>query len=111
MLADEPVVELRIYDDIGFWGKTAADFVEELDAAAAKASMIIVAINSGGGSVFDAFAMYNALRRYAGRIELKGRVDGVAASAATLPLIARSEERRVGKECVSTCRFRWAPYN
>src|SRR3546814_11345997 len=21
----------------------------------------------------------------------------------------RSEERRVGKECVSTCRFRWAP--
>src|SRR3546814_13713143 len=23
----------------------------------------------------------------------------------------RSEERRVGKECVSTCRSRWAPYN
>src|SRR3546814_8152690 len=23
----------------------------------------------------------------------------------------RSEERRVGKECVSTCRFRWAPYH
>src|SRR3546814_8554437 len=22
----------------------------------------------------------------------------------------RSEERRVGKECVSTCRSRWAPY-
>src|SRR3546814_16956632 len=22
----------------------------------------------------------------------------------------RSEERRVGKECVSTCRFRWSPY-
>src|SRR3546814_16433263 len=24
-------------------------------------------------------------------------------------LSARSEERRVGKECVSTCRSRWAP--
>src|SRR3546814_15081911 len=24
---------------------------------------------------------------------------------------ARSEERRVGKECVSTCRSRWAPYH
>src|SRR3546814_15827755 len=24
---------------------------------------------------------------------------------------ARSEERRVGKECVSTCRFRWSPYH
>src|SRR3546814_16354529 len=23
----------------------------------------------------------------------------------------RSEERRVGKECVSTCRARWSPYN
>src|SRR3546814_15450500 len=23
----------------------------------------------------------------------------------------RSEERRVGKECVSTCRSRWAPYH
>src|SRR3546814_14472526 len=22
-----------------------------------------------------------------------------------------SEERRVGKECVSTCRFRWSPYH
>src|SRR3546814_2075622 len=25
--------------------------------------------------------------------------------------IMRSEERRVGKECVSTCRSRWSPYH
>src|SRR3546814_3919543 len=25
--------------------------------------------------------------------------------------LPRSEERRVGKECVSTCRSRWSPYN
>src|SRR3546814_6452297 len=25
-------------------------------------------------------------------------------------VIARSEERRVGKECVRTCRSRWSPY-
>src|SRR3546814_1743526 len=25
--------------------------------------------------------------------------------------IIRSEERRVGKECVSTCRSRWSPYH
>src|SRR3546814_12384695 len=24
---------------------------------------------------------------------------------------SRSEERRVGKECVSTCRLRWSPYH
>src|SRR3546814_13464517 len=26
-------------------------------------------------------------------------------------LSRRSEERRVGKECVSTCRSRWSPYH
>src|SRR3546814_20421649 len=27
------------------------------------------------------------------------------------PLDLRSEERRVGKECVRTCRSRWSPYH
>src|SRR3546814_1669351 len=27
------------------------------------------------------------------------------------PISPRSEERRVGKECVSTCRSRWSPYH
>ena len=26
-------------------------------------------------------------------------------------LVKRSEERRVGKECVSLCRSRWSPYH
>src|SRR3546814_16616882 len=30
---------------------------------------------------------------------------------AARPQDARSEERRVGKECVSTCRSRWVPYH
>src|SRR3546814_2154243 len=30
---------------------------------------------------------------------------------AFVTIIARSEERRVGKECVSTCRSRWSPYH
>src|SRR3546814_19893024 len=32
-----------------------------------------------------------------------GFTDGISAST-------RSEERRVGKECVSTCSSRWSPY-
>src|SRR3546814_7406479 len=28
-----------------------------------------------------------------------------------LRISQRSEERRVGKECVSTCRSRWSPYH
>src|SRR3546814_9325408 len=34
------------------------------------------------------------------------RVIGVAAS-----VVCRSEERRVGQECVSTCRSRWSQYH
>src|SRR3546814_1058542 len=29
----------------------------------------------------------------------------------TARFMGRSEERRVGKECVSTCRSRWSPYH
>src|SRR3546814_3744786 len=32
-------------------------------------------------------------------------------ATATLSDADRSEERRVGKECVSTCRSRWSPYH
>src|SRR3546814_13209625 len=31
--------------------------------------------------------------------------------AIRLSLKERSEERRVGKECISTCRSRWSPYH
>src|SRR3546814_11916595 len=33
------------------------------------------------------------------------------ATVSTIQLATRSEERRVGKECVSTCRSRWSPYH
>src|SRR3546814_7053412 len=40
-----------------------------------------------------------------------GRNPGGAHRRADLVVRTRSEERRVGKECVSTCRSRWSPYN
>src|SRR3546814_17689936 len=47
---------------------------------------------------------------------LEAVLDWLEAGAASNPLDAkiatlafRSEERRVGKECVSTCRYRWSP--
>src|SRR3546814_11682697 len=43
-----------------------------------------------------------------GRAKLGGgRFVGAARKSAA----RRSEERRVGKECVSTCRSRWWPYH
>src|SRR3546814_12753502 len=42
-----------------------------------------------------------------------GRIGGAALLALrdqANRLCLRSEERRGGKECVSTCRYRWSPY-
>src|SRR3546814_2914535 len=36
-------------------------------------------------------------------------IEALVAHIRALP--GRSEERRVGKECVSTCRSRWSPYH
>src|SRR3546814_12518390 len=41
--------------------------------------------------------------------ELRSTLIAVVQAPAT-QVAARSEERRVGEECVSTCRSRWAPY-
>src|SRR3546814_12934526 len=38
-------------------------------------------------------------------------VDPLVVPDATRLAEGRSEERRVGKECVSTCRSRWSPYH
>src|SRR3546814_5566753 len=37
--------------------------------------------------------------------------DAVHGLADVVKVVSRSEERRVGKECVSTCRSRWSPYH
>lgn len=83
---ERTIAELRIYDEIGFWGVTAGAFVSALNAIADTADEVLVSVNSIGGDVFDAFAIYNALRRFSGRVTT--RVDGVAASAASLVVMA-----------------------
>src|SRR3546814_14061285 len=42
--------------------------------------------------------------------KIPGGTPSTPAFAANLPAF-RSEERRVGKECVSKCRSRWSPYH
>src|SRR3546814_21146046 len=55
-----------------------------------------------------------ALAELADRAGLPAGVFNVVTGDAE-PIVARlcqrSEERRVGKECVSTCRSRWSPYH
>src|SRR3546814_17236480 len=58
----------------------------------------------------------SAAARQAGEVILNALAATPLFIAAALPLkvfpplFNRSEERRVGKECVSTCRSRWSPY-
>lgn len=83
------VAEIRIYGEIGFWGMTAKDFAQELDAVSVGASEILVSINSVGGDVFDANAIYAALRRHP--LKVTTRADGVAASSGSLIFMAGDE--------------------
>jgi len=80
---DTPSV-LSIYDEIGFWGVQAKDFVNELRAV--KSKVLNVEINSPGGDVFAGLAIYNALKSSGKEIVVK--VMGVAASAASLIAMA-----------------------
>src|SRR3546814_19368719 len=38
-------------------------------------------------------------------------VPALTGAIMCMGVATRSEERRVGKECVSTCRSRWSPYH
>lgn len=87
--ATDAEATLSIYDEIGFWGVQAKDFVEQLRGV--KAKVLNVEINSPGGDVFAGLAIYNALRASGKEIVVK--VMGVAASAASL--IAMAGDKRV----------------
>ena len=87
---DGYAAEVEINEGIGWWGTTAGDFIKQVKAIKGR---VLVRINSGGGSVFDAVAIYNYLRsRKDGADTI---VDGVAASAATLVMLA-GEKRSMG---------------
>lgn len=73
-----------IYDEIGYFGVTASDFVREL--AAVTADTIDLHINSPGGDVFDGIAIYNAIRNHPATVT--SFVDGLAASAASFIAMA-----------------------
>lgn len=80
--------EVLIYDEIGAYGVTAKGFLAELGALPDDAP-IDLRLNSPGGSVFDAVAIYNALTRHSGTITVW--IDGIAASAASYIAMAGDE--------------------
>ena len=64
------------------------------------------------GEILD--ALIYAIKDSEGIIKVSGEVGSgktMLCSMLQSRLPPRSEERRVGKECVSLCRSRWSPYH
>jgi len=80
--AEQRSIEIFVYGEIGAWGVTANQFVQDLRAMDDGASPVIVAFNSIGGDLFDGLAIHNALSRLGERCT--GRIDALAASAASV---------------------------
>ena len=80
--------EVVIYDEIGACGVSAKGFLAELGALP-DATPLALRLNSPGGSVFDAVAIYNAIKRHSGTVTVW--IDGIAASAASYIAMAGDE--------------------
>src|SRR3546814_15310286 len=85
----------------------------ERDLDAGRARVREEGASERGGGDADQFGGegFGGFVRPAGEDELVELFGLVADCRHDARVGVRSEERRVGKECVSTCRSRWAPYN
>src|SRR3546814_15557013 len=68
-----------------------------------KAEAVRAAVRSGDWAIDEACSRYGISLK-----QFRSCERGRRTLSRTPP---RSEERRVGKECVSTCRSRWSPYH
>ena len=78
------VVEISIYDEIGDYGTSAKQFIDDLKSVGSKD--ITIRMNSVGGSVFDGLAIYNVLRSHRGYVNVK--IEGLSASIASIIALA-----------------------
>src|SRR3546814_12134119 len=72
-------------------------------------STVTITVTDQDGNEVEATATVQPDGSYSVDTDISGLVDGALTVEAGAT--DRSEERRVGKECVSTCRSRWSPYH
>src|SRR3546814_7271126 len=100
--------EMRISD----WSSDVCS--SDLSAGDTLVGRIAADAAGGGNDYLHSYRLARERRRLArlpdrrGRDRARARTVGPAIAAGAG---ARSEERRGGKECVSTCRSRWSPYH
>lgn len=78
--AGEDTTKIYIYDEIGYWGTLADEFVKQLQDVSTP--NIHVHINSPGGRIFDGIAIYNALKAHPSTVTTI--VDALGASIASV---------------------------
>ncbi|WP_205814093.1 head maturation protease, ClpP-related [Microbacterium sp. K24] len=87
------VATIRLYGPIdswgGWWGISASDVSDVLDALPESVTQIILRINSPGGEVFEAMSILNMLRAH--KAAVLGVVDGLAASAGSVIAVGCDE--------------------
>jgi ATP-dependent Clp endopeptidase proteolytic subunit ClpP len=81
------VSDVYIYDEIGYFGVTAQDFVKDLGGITAP--QIVLHLNTPGGDVFDGLAIYNSLKAHPAKV--RSVVEGIAASAGSFIAMAGDE--------------------
>ena len=81
------MIKLAIKDEIGFWGITNAQIVEQLQNIA-PGEDIEIEIDSLGGSAYEGISIFNTIREYAKSHPVSVTITGVAASAASFIVIA-----------------------
>ncbi len=75
---------IYIYEEIGYWGCTAMEFVQILNQL--NVDYLDVHINSPGGEVDDGVAIFNAIRQHKAYVTVY--IDSLAASAASFIAMA-----------------------
>src|SRR3546814_16634254 len=95
-LGNTPLIRLRrVSDATGCDILVKAEFMNPGQSVKDRAALFIVRAAERSGML-----------RPGGMI-----VEGTAGNTGSFRRVDRSEERRVGKACVSKCRSRWWPYN
>lgn len=85
------VGRVDIYDEIGFFGTSAATFARQWRDIETGAKRIDVHISSPGGNLFDALAIYNIIQQSAVPVDIY--IDGLAASSASVIAMAGRKSR------------------
>src|SRR3546814_20023443 len=92
------------------WGGRVALAWEPADTLSVKLAALLQKVDGDGTSQIDADSSLRPLAGYNQSNLVSTGPYSRKIQLSTSSIDLRSEARRVGKECVSTCRSRWPPY-